>query len=30
MVEIEIFNINEDLLVDCDDDGLDDVENGPI
>ncbi len=30
MVEIEIFNINEDLLVDCDDDGLDDVEMGPF
>lgn len=30
MVEIEIFNLNEDLLIDCDYDGLDDLEMGPF
>ncbi len=30
MVDIEIFNLNEDLLVDCDYDGLDDLEMGPF
>jgi len=28
MVDIEIFNLNEDILVDCDYDGLDDLEMG--
>jgi hypothetical protein len=30
MVDIEIFNLNEDLLVDYDYDGLDDLEMGPF
>ncbi len=30
MVDIQIFNLNEDLLVDCDYDGLDDLEMGPF